>query len=787
MAALLHLGCSLDLDVLYLLPVLTCYQPVPVFSLATHKAAMLCGGVAACDGDGQSRAPAVVYVSPSVSDRLGFGWPSLLARKPLQWKVGFWALVFLLLLRGEEMAHGVDLNALKELEREAVLQVLYRDREVQNVEEQRVRKLKAHLQRLRWEGAKSSSQEHREKSCARCQRVLGLRLNRGAVCRGCSHRVCRDCRVFPRRTRTWKCTVCFEDRNVKIKTGEWFFEERAKKFPTEALGVLPTQTLGFHEGPLERHSSLQLADSELAHRVVLSEEASGKHQTAGARLLQSYQKLSKISVVPPTPPPLSESQCSRSPSRLQELGQFKGFNKSMENLFLSVTTHMKKLSKSQSDVTSEKHLLATGSWQCANRTERRSQSDTAVNVTTRGSLISINSTCTEMGNFENANVSGEIEFAIRYCFKTHSLEICIKACKNLAYGEERKKKCNPYVKTYLLPDRSSQGKRKTTVQKNTVDPTFQETLKYQVDPAQLAARRLQVSVWHLGTLARRVSLGEVMIPLATWDFQDSAAQSFRWYPLRAKLTCVVMPPPWWGARSGQLFPSSQPQVLHHRDRKYGEPTPNQPAVVRAPAVLTSADTACLAALRGQPQAHGRDELSRAAQNSGTASRSGRSAAEKCEDGLALSTGELAVRAKLVLPAGPSKPQEAQEDAVPTGKGREAVWKALTAGPARVPYSCLTLPDQQKLRLKSPVLKKQGCPQWKHSFVFDGVSASQLRQSSLELTVWDQALFGVSDRLLGGARLSSRDAAGGVDSCSKLQWQKVLSSPNLWTDMTLVLH
>lgn len=34
-----------------------------------------------------------------------------------------------------------------------------------------------------------------------------------------------------------------------------------------------------------------------------------------------------------------------------------------------------------------------------------------------------------------------------------------------------------YVKTYLLPDRSSQGKRKTQVQKNTLDPTFEETLK----------------------------------------------------------------------------------------------------------------------------------------------------------------------------------------------------------------------------------------------------------------------------------------------------------------------
>lgn len=48
-----------------------------------------------------------------------------------------------------------------------------------------------------------------------------------------------------------------------------------------------------------------------------------------------------------------------------------------------------------------------------------------------------------MGNFDNTHVTGEIEFAIRYCFRAHSLEICIQACKNLAYGEEKKKKCNP--------------------------------------------------------------------------------------------------------------------------------------------------------------------------------------------------------------------------------------------------------------------------------------------------------------------------------------------------------
>ncbi|XP_043448610.1 synaptotagmin-like protein 3 isoform X1 [Prionailurus bengalensis] len=616
------------------------------------------------------------------------------------------------------MAGEVSLNSLQELEREVILQVLYRDQAVQNTEEERIRKLKTHLQHLRWKGARSVSPEYKEKSCARCQCQLGLLLNRGAVCKGCSHRVCSECRVFLRRTRAWKCTVCFEDRNVKIKTGEWFFEERAKKFPTE-----------------------------------------GKHDRAGAKLLESYQELSNISVVPPTPPPLSESQCTSSSHRLQELGQFKGFNKSMENLFLSVTTHMKKLSKSQNDMTSDKQLLATGPRQCASRTERRSQSDTAINVTTRkpstpdilkplnqespkhltnpvskqedvssrptpstlfsgglrhASLLSINSTCTEMGNFDNANVTGEIEFAIRYCFKTCSLEICIKACKNLAYGEEKKKKCNPYVKTYLLPDRSSQGKRKTGVQRNTVDPTFQETLKYRVEPAQLVTRRLQVSVWHLGTLTRRVFLGEVTIPLATWDFEDSSTQCFCWYPLRAK-------------------------------------------------------------------------------------------AEKHEDSILPNNGELAVRAKLVFPAGPRKLKEAQEG---TGDGPSPNGQLclVVLGAKNLPVrsdgtlnsfvkGCLTLPDQHKLKLKSPVVKKQACPQWKHSFTFSGVSPSQLRQSSLELTVWDQAIFGVNDRLLGAARLGSsksvreEDAAGGVDSCSQseLQWQKVLSSPNLWTDLTLTLH
>lgn len=69
-------------------------------------------------------------------------------------------------------------------------------------------------------------------------------------------------------------------------------------------------------------------------------------------------------------------------------------------------------------------------------------------------------------------------------------------------------------------------------------------------------------------------------------------------------------------------------------------------------------------------------------------------------------------------------------------------------------------------MKSPVLKKQACPQWKHSFVFNGVNSSQLRQSTLELTVWDQAIFGLNDRLLGEARLGS-------SKCLRFLWVHLL--------------
>lgn len=53
---------------------------------------------------------------------------------------------------------------------------------------------------------------------------------------------------------------------------------------------------------------------------------------------------------------------------------------------------------------------------------------------------------------------------------------------------------DPYVKLYLLPDRSKDSKRKTDVIKDNANPVYDERFEYSVASNELTQRRLQVSV-----------------------------------------------------------------------------------------------------------------------------------------------------------------------------------------------------------------------------------------------------------------------------------------------------
>ncbi|KAM4585759.1 synaptotagmin-like protein 4 isoform 1-T2 [Fundulus diaphanus] len=149
------------------------------------------------------------------------------------------------------------------------------------------------------------------------------------------------------------------------------------------------------------------------------------------------------------------------------------------------------------------------------------------------SMMSIYS---ESGDFDSVEVKGDVIFSVKYDEHTQNLHVFIKQCRDLAYGDAARLLSNPYVKCYLLPDKSRQSKRKTSVKKNNVNPVYSETLKYSIRRSQLATRSLLISVWHNSLLGRNAFLGEVEVPLDSRDLESGREEQMA---LMAKTGSVV--------------------------------------------------------------------------------------------------------------------------------------------------------------------------------------------------------------------------------------------------------
>ncbi|XP_075858511.1 synaptotagmin-like protein 2 isoform X9 [Microcebus murinus] len=152
-----------------------------------------------------------------------------------------------------------------------------------------------------------------------------------------------------------------------------------------------------------------------------------------------------------------------------------------------------------------------------------------------GSVMSVYS-----GDFGNLEVKGNIQFAIEYVESLKELHVFVAQCKDLAAADAKKQRSDPYVKTYLLSDKGKMGKKKTLIVKKTLNPVYNEILRYKIEKPILKTQKLNLSVWHRDTFKRNSFLGEVELDLETWDWDNKQNKQLKWYPLKQKTAPVVL-------------------------------------------------------------------------------------------------------------------------------------------------------------------------------------------------------------------------------------------------------
>ncbi|XP_069706052.1 synaptotagmin-like protein 5 isoform X2 [Phaenicophaeus curvirostris] len=699
----------------------------------------------------------------------------------------------------------INLSFLLEHEKETILGVLKRDEYLKKVEDKRIRKLKNELLEVRRKGGNRHCQQDNSRVCVRCQKSLGFIFDRGDLCQTCKLRVCSKCRVMGTDGQ-WKCSVCAKIAQLRIVTGEWFFEERAKRFKqSNLLGTdvvrqsilrkFPDTVSSKDEGSTFKDEPQE--NDEKRPDVPVSSTTGHKSVFSGTRKIGKVIRAVTKGEIRNTKDEGEKNMGSEAETQSLRSGKSTPCSERGSTLSLNssdgegTASHLKgavapanrgnvsihslprSLALSTGNMTADysgdtglengmiipasesvpedlvkKHCRkASGTPSIAvsrislSSDRSRSEIDLSESFSEENEdtlslrsksvpsaldqeLTSINSMLSvysETGDYGDVKVSGEILLNINYSYKTGALNILVKSCRNLAVADERKQRTDPYVKAYLLPDKSRQSKRKTKIKSNSTSPEFNETLKYIISHTQLETRTLQLSVWHYDRFGRNSFLGEVEIPFDSWNFEN---QSDEWFVLQPKVEVAT--------DVGLQYKGELTVVL-----RYIPPDRN------------------LMLPLGQFQ--GKKSFKKG----------------KKGDSHMPSGGILEVLIK-----------EAKNlTAVKSGGTSDTFVKGYL------------LPDDSKAtKHKTPIIKKSVNPQWNHTFAFSGLNSRDIRNVCLELTVWDKESLS-SNIFLGGVRLNIGNGVSNgkevdwMDSQGEEQhlWQKMLDSPGTPVEGILMLR
>nr|XP_020510533.1 synaptotagmin-like protein 2 isoform X1 [Labrus bergylta] len=227
--------------------------------------------------------------------------------------------------------------------------------------------------------------------------------------------------------------------------------------------------------------------------------------------------------------------------------------------------HLKKMSKSVPSFLQKEDVGADTDFNYENHIHRGSlmSGNSFTNLTSSSGRASLSSSLSGSvmtmcsADFGNVEVQGNIQFSINYVQKIREFHIFVAECSNLAAVDPKRGRSDPYVKSYLAPDKANLGKRKTSVKKKSLNPTFNEILRYRVRMEYLRTQTLILSVWHNDTFGRNSFLGEVDVDLSKWNFDHT---HMNYLPLKGRTTPTLAPSNGWGEM--KLAIRFLPQIIH---------------------------------------------------------------------------------------------------------------------------------------------------------------------------------------------------------------------------------
>ncbi|CAL8292272.1 unnamed protein product [Lota lota] len=119
---------------------------------------------------------------------------------------------------------------------------------------------------------------------------------------------------------------------------------------------------------------------------------------------------------------------------------------------------------------------------------------------------------------------GEVQLTLRHSSQRNKLIVVVHACRHLlAFSRDS---ADPFLRLYLLPDRSRAGRRKTPVMKRTLDPVYDQTFEFSVSMVELHRRSLDVAVKNGGRVLTKHKglLGKVLVDLSGEDISKGWTQ-----------------------------------------------------------------------------------------------------------------------------------------------------------------------------------------------------------------------------------------------------------------------